>query len=131
MGGQYGVTESLKLVRLAAVVGNGIDKAIPLIVGGGILGKLKLASVVMDMAPALISLSSLDKNAFMKEVNEYDEQDKKQLVDTFAIEFDLKNDGVEYTIESVVEAVANAANLVVKFVEVVRSVVGLFVPKAA
>lgn len=126
MGGKYGVEQARKIVVAAATLGNAVEQAIPILVSGGLMSKLKLLSVIMDAAPAFAALATVDLAAFKAEVGELDDQDKAALVAAFKQSLDLSNDPLEVAIEEVVDVVAHAANLVQGLVSQIQKLIDLF-----
>lgn len=127
MGGKYGVDQARKIVVAAATLGNTVEQAIPILVSGGLLSKLKLLSVIMEAAPAFGALATVDLAVFKAEVGELDDQDKAALVAAFKQALDLSNDPLEVAIEEVISVVASAAGLVQgliaqiqKFIELIK-----------
>jgi hypothetical protein len=112
MGGTYGVEQSKVIVRAAAVLGNTVEKAIPVLISSGLLTKLKLLSLVMEAAPYFGALATINLDMFKKEVAELDAADQAALVAEFKAALDLTNDSLEVAVEEVVDVVGHAAGLV-------------------
>lgn len=94
MGGQYGVENIIKAVEFGFGVGDAIKKALA---DDGKIKGFEYFQIATSLWPGVGVIRNLE--AIKQEFLEMDEDDKQEVIDHFAEDFDIPNDAVEAKIE--------------------------------